>query len=109
MDLNLPACVKRVFLFCKSKSLLCLTRGQINYNFKLKTKLQNFLCFLAVDCMSPTISNSISIILVSGTVFGNKARVTCTPGYTGKGSTGVITCGSDATWGGFTCTGKILI
>ena len=77
---------------------------------KLSTKHQTVLCFfLAVDCMTPTISNSRSITLNSGTVFGDTATVNCTPGYTGSGSTGVITCGSDATWGGFTCTGKILI
>ena len=59
--------------------------------------------------MTPTISNSNSIALDSGTVFGNTATVNCTAGYTGNGPTGVITCGSGATWGGFTCIGKVLI
>ena len=59
--------------------------------------------------MTPTISNSLWIVRDSGTVFGNTATVYCADGYAGSGLTGVITCGSGATWGGFNCTGKILI
>ena len=51
--------------------------------------------------------NAVSATANSGTTYERTAMVTCQTGYTSNGATGIITCGGNGTWTGFTCDGKL--
>ena len=67
-----------------------------------------FLLFvlLAVDCLSPVVSNAVPLDYKQNTLFNDTAVIMCRIGYTANGEYGQIRCLENSTWTTFICKGR---